>query len=82
MGMLQSELLKDINRLQVCAQRVAAHVVLKSPRERGLRRPGQSVADNIVGTGTIRQMDREWLTSKQHGGWLMAGTTETLKQDI
>lgn len=126
MGVLQSELFKDIDRLQDCAVRDVAHVVLKTPRERGahvraiqqalqdldgaqirasetsaqdygedtakavvaykekrgIRRPGQVVADNIVGTGTIRAMDDEWLNRKQRAPRLMPDTPEPLKQDI
>ncbi len=126
MGMLQSELFKDIARLQDCAERDPAHVMLKSPRERGphvraiqqalqdldqanisatelnkqeygedtanavaayknKRRifgPGQIVADKIVGTGTIRKMDLEWLNSKQRTGRLIIEDTDSLKQDI
>ena len=126
MGVLQSELFKDIDRLQDCAVRDAAHVVLKTPRERGahvgaiqqalqdldgaqirpsetsaqeygegtaravvaykekrgIRRPGQAVADNIVGTGTIRAMDEEWLNNKQRRGRLIIEDTDSLKQDI
>lgn len=126
MGVLQSELFKDIDRLQACAEQNAAHVMLKTPRERGphvraiqqaltdldratiraaessaqeygedtaravvaykekrgIRRPGQRVADNIVGIGTIQKMDEEWLITKQHRGRLVADTTETRKQDI
>jgi hypothetical protein len=124
--MLKSRLFRDIDRLQDCAERDVAHVMFKTPRERGahvraihkalevldganikaaeisaeeygedtakavlaykekrgIRRAGQPVADNIVGTGTIRKMDEEWLNTKEHHGLLKANTTETLKQDI